>query len=481
MDRRAMRASRPFCRGRFAAVLPMLVLSTGCATASAAFRAGPSGIAAEWSLRDHLSYGRAPAAWAAMRDKKIAPADLLLRHMYRGVISLHAGEFNAGTRSMDRAWTIAEDRYTKRISRGVVSLVTSDAALPYDPGVTERMFIPYYGGLNWLARNERDEAAVEARRLAALLASDAGPQPPAGLQGILRYVSGVMFEAAGERQDALVAYRNAAALLGALPGDTTLAGAGEGDVVVLIEDGFVGRPEPHSLGVWMDGNELVALTTGKKRERFAIAQRVGDRRFDRSYYEPGFVREGWLTYEVNWASFAEPERSAVSVGARAGYAEFGTASADVTAGVRDDFEREQPARLARAIARAAIRHVAMEAADRAFESARKERKKNKEEGEKGGGWGKILLGIGLLFTTATSSVLDQPDLRAWQLLPDRITVARLRLPVGEHPIEVVRGGEVVSLGTVTVTSRGVAVLNHRWWPEGRQGADGRRVALTATP
>jgi hypothetical protein len=87
-----------------------------------------------------------------MSDKKIAPRDALLRHMYRGVIALHSGEHEAGTRSLDRAWTVAEDRFTKSVSRGALSMVTAEAALPYGPGITERMLIPYYGGLNWLAR-----------------------------------------------------------------------------------------------------------------------------------------------------------------------------------------------------------------------------------------------------------------------------------------------------------------------------------------
>ena len=69
---------------------------------------------------------------------------------------------------------------------------------------------------------------------------------------------------------------------------------------------------------------------------------------------------------------------------------------------------------------------------------------------------------------AGSQVLDQPDLRAWQLLPDRVTVARLRLPVGDHPIEVTRDGEAYSLGRVTVRPGSVTVLTHRWWPDERR-------------
>jgi hypothetical protein len=210
MGRRVPRAAR---LSGLVVVLPVLLFGAGCATAGAAFRAGPAGIPAERSIRTNLATGRAASAWAAMSDKKIAPRDALLRHMYRGVIAMHSGDHEAGTRSLDRAWSVAEDRYTKSVSRGALSMMTAEATLPYGPGITERMLIPYYGGLNWLARNERYEAGVEARRLASLLAADAGPKPPAEMVGVLRYVSGVMFEAAGERQDALVAYRNAAAVM----------------------------------------------------------------------------------------------------------------------------------------------------------------------------------------------------------------------------------------------------------------------------
>ncbi len=443
---------------RLAVALPLLLASSGCATASAAFRAGPGGMQAEWTLRDHLTFGRATTAWTAMGDKKIAPADALLRAMYRGVIGLHAGEYTAGSRAMDRAWTLVDDRYSKRVSVGAASLVTSEATLPYYPGITERMFIPYYGALNWLARNELDETAVEARRLSALLASESEEQPPAELRGMLRYVSGVLFQAAGEQQDAMVAYRNAAVLMNTLPGDTTVAPRDSGDVVVLIEEGFVGRPEPRNFGVYMNGDELVALTSGDDNSRLAIARTLERRHYDNSFDR---AQVGWLTYEVNWASFGEATRIDGRVGARTTPAEFSVAGADVTASVRRDFEREMPAKLARAIARTAVRWAASRAAERAFSDAAKKRDDDDDDSK---GWGSFFLGLGLAAATVTSAVIDQPDLRAWQLLPDRLSVARVRLPVGEHPIEVVRGDEVVSLGTVTVRPGGMAVLTHRWWP-----------------
>ncbi len=173
----------------------------------------------------------------------------------------------------------------------------------------------------------------------------------------------------------------------------------------------------------------------------------------------------------------------------------GAIGASVSDAVRADFERRQPGLIARALARAAVREFSMKGAAGAFDAAgdvldddepkrsrtEKEKKGAKRDGDdddgKGGAWiaaGLIALGVGLFAASMSSEVLDQPDLRAWQLLPDRVTVARMRLPVGEHVVEVTRDGEAWSLGTVTVQPGSVTVLVHRWWP-------GRAPLVVAAP
>lgn len=448
-----------------ALALPLVLGTSGCAAANQAWRAGPMGIAAEWTIRDHLMYGRADQAWLAMGDKKVAPRDALLRHMYRGVIALHAQEYDAGAKSMDRAWQIVEERYTKRLSAGAISLVTSDAALPYYPLATEHYFIPYYGALNYLAQGRLDEAAVEARRLAMLLQSD-GRKPSRELEGALRYVNGVFFEAAGEREDAVVAYRNAAALLGTLPGDTLSPRADSGDVVLIVEDGFVGTPQPQSIGVYTNADEIVALTSGPDASRILVAERVAARRyqtFDRS------PEVGWLTYEVNWATFGDPTPGPHPIEVRTNPATFAMLDVDVTGSVGEDFGREVPAKLARGIARAAVRYAAMRAASGQIDKAVNGDDDEDDDEIKKARVGRMLFGVLLGAFSVGSTVIDQPDLRAWQLLPHRLTIARLRLPVGEHPVEVVQGGTVYDLGLVTVRPGGIVVLTHRAWPRGRGG------------
>ncbi len=486
-------------RGVLIGLATLLVLSgTGCATAKQSWRAGPAGIPAERSLREQLLASHFDAAWASVQDRKLAPADALLRHMYKGVVAVQAGEFETGARAMDRAWELTEERWTKRASDAALAMVTSDAALPYYPGMAERLFIPYYGALNWLARNERTHAAVEARRLSSLLESDEQNPPEPRLRGVMRYVAGVTYELAGERNDAQVSFRNAALLLdGALPGDTLPADALHGDVVIFLEDGFVGRPAPQVMTYWFNDDELALLTSEDDSARLATATVLHRRRYDSRYDDDHWRSGSYRSVALTWPGFDDSDHGSLPLGARAigagasaesanrvagdpaesgfqatgdpGWFDGAVADvviADVTASVHADFDRRQPMRLARAIARAAVRDAAMVAAGKSFESAAKaDDKSEDDDDDKDGGldWGKVLLGIGLFATSATSAILDQPDLRAWQVLPDRVGVARMRLPVGEHVIEVTRGSQVISLGTVSVLPGSVTLLTHRWF------------------
>jgi hypothetical protein len=59
--------------------------------------------------------------------------------------------------------------------------------------------------------------------------------------------------------------------------------------------------------------------------------------------------------------------------------------------------------------------------------------------EKAGGNGVVGV-LASLGAQATLTALDTPDTRSWETLPARVAVARFRLPVGDHPIELrVRG------------------------------------------
>src|SRR5690606_28539504 len=140
-------------------------------------------------------------------------------------------------------------------------------------GPTERLVIHYYNALTYFALGDADGAAVEARRLSLLLQRyrAAGQAVDTRLAALLRHFAGAVFEAAGDREDADVAYRNARALRADLPWMEDPQPDSMGDVVVLIERGFVAHRVEQSIHVLLPPYEVEALTGPDRDLRAATA------------------------------------------------------------------------------------------------------------------------------------------------------------------------------------------------------------------
>ncbi len=488
------------------ALLVSPLLLTGCARA--ALQYGHDGLApVDRLVRARLEAGQYGSAYEAVFDADAAVRDRLLRALAAGTLGLYASRTDSSVWALDRAWALSEDRWSKRAGNAAASLVVNDYVLPYTPGPTERLFIPFYGALSWLSRGERDEAAVEARRLTQLLGiapEDSGSVSAAGeVRGLLHYVAGAVFEAAGDRTAAEVAYRNAARLAHVpVNRDTTVADALTGDVVVVLEQGFVGHPVPRDQTVWLSRDEFGALRVSdderSRRAAHGILVREGMRAFRpydaRPRYEMGV--------SINWSEFADgrPVASVVSLsslgtGGLSGAAALVPTTGNVSRAVRADFERGQAARFTRALIRAAGRATLVKAAgDQLAKADEGERRRTgrrdrrdaapaagggarggarvgeevvatadpkHEDDEKSSTVGRVLAGIGLFAIAAASEVNDRPDLRSWNLLPHDLRVVRLRLPVGEQDVRAVVDGREIIVGHALVRAGQVTVLSRR--------------------
>src|SRR5690606_14945169 len=256
----------------------------GCAGLFGSFDVAPSGLRTrDDRLRRMLEGGRADAALEQLvPEGKADPGDALLRALYAGTVAHYAGEYEASSAAFELAVLLAEDRYTTSISRSALSLLTSDRALPFEPSPSERLLIPYYSALNYLNRGDTEGAAVEARRLSALLERyRTDERADRRLHGLLRAFAGAVFEAAGERNDADVAYRNARALgvdsMLAPTRDVPSAPDSLGDVVVLIERGFVAHRVEQGLAVLLLPEEIELFDEGNAEERAALAAHIAAR------------------------------------------------------------------------------------------------------------------------------------------------------------------------------------------------------------
>ncbi|MEJ2185773.1 MAG: hypothetical protein P8Z36_07515 [Gemmatimonadota bacterium] len=453
---------------------------SGCAAAFANRDLAPNGLPKpEEGLRRMLIGGNAAGAFKKVTGKDaVVPDDDLLRLLFAGALGHYAGRYDQSSQLLDVAAAVADDRVTRSISREALSFLSNDRVLPYTPSRTERLMLHYYAALDYLDMGEPGEAAVEARRIAALLDrwdGDAAPDDTPPMHRFFRYFSGVLFQAAGESNDAAVAFRHAPGYADTL----SVPGADSGDVLVLIERGFVAHRVEQSVMIALPGRQLDRLTGGSLPEQLAEAGLVAtyvlaiaDASGYRTYYRdngylhpvhfdpwgadcrragvrcardddenPYLLRVAWPVYRSD-----RPPQDPVSIQLPDGNSVPVQRAMDVTAGELRDFSRERGSLLARTVVRAATKLALTKTVE-------------KKVGDKNEVAGRIL---GIL-TNVGTLVTERADTRTWNVLPGSIEFVKVRLPAGRNTLVVQVDGALSPMGTVEVPAGGSVVTSYRLW------------------
>ena len=162
-------------------------------------------------LQIALEAGQPEKAYADLQ--KNAPKKSDIPFLFElGLVAHYANHFQESNTALDQAGDIAEDRYTKSVSKEAVSLVTSDQMRPYPGTRYERLLSHYYRTINYVYLNQLDGALVECRRATALINYFKGEDEKYDFfgAGFLAHLSGILFEASGEWNDAYISYKQAA-------------------------------------------------------------------------------------------------------------------------------------------------------------------------------------------------------------------------------------------------------------------------------
>ena len=428
------------------------------------YELGPEGIARpQHRLRQALVAGDFVRALAWRED------DALLDRLTRATSAYYAGQYLRAGALLDTAALVSDDRITERLSRDALALVTNDIARPYRPRRTERLFIPYYGMLAYARGARWEDAAVEARRLAALLAQhesdrDDGERP---LHAVLSHLAGAVLERAGRADEAQVAYRAAHLAVEQAPERLATLGRDEGELLVVLERGFVAHRVTERIDVYIgDDDEHRRDPRHPQRDIEPEAQPGADPRRTKNAMDvlgvgttpppdSGKARRRREKHHDDdadyWLAVAFPtlRRSSRQWGTSA-QLRIEDAAADVVriASVVDDAasadeRRDRLAMLARATARAGAKY--------ALAKAVKDKK-----GDAAG----TLANYG-------ASLLERADVRAWHLLPQEVQLHRTRMTAGTHAVrlEVMEGGvtRTLDLGAVTVRPGTVTIAPFRVW------------------
>ena len=351
-----------------------------------------------------------------------------------GLVAHYANYFSESSAAFDQAEDIAEDRYTKSISKEVSSLVTSDKLRPYVGTRYERLLSHYYRALNYVYLNQLDGALVECRRATNLINYFKGENEKYDFfgTGFLAYFSGMFFEAAGEWNDALISYKqaaeyyqNAAEKTGVeMPADigyslvrlTRKLGFtdeferyrnqyGEppeplentGELILFYESGYV---PPKSEEVLM----FPILKTDDVEDEKFVPTLVGRQGMTYKDVELEYL----LRIAMPTIGSRRPHFAGIQV-AVGGDKKKGVLVEDVENIAIETFDAQRPVILFRTLLRAVGKYLIY-------------RKANKENEA-----------LGLLVNLA-GVVTEQADTRSWKTLPNQIFMVRMSLPAGTHTL-----------------------------------------------
>ena len=426
-----------------------LLSATGCATLRATlagYATGRGGITrSQQTLRDALVDQEFVKALGWHDD------DALLQSLTTGVAAYYAGQYARSAAILDTAALVADDRITASLSKDGLALVTNDMARPYQPRRTERLFIPYYAMLAYARLGAWDDAAVEARRLVALLEQFGDDRDDAerSVHGSLEHLAGAVFERAGERDAARVAYRAAHALRSTLPetiGSGTIADQGE--LLLVVERGFVAHRVTQTIALELedeDDHEAPRNDSLGRRRPLPLSQ-YGALSLTSSRHRRHHDDDDDYHLTIAFPTLrrsARPWGGDVSVAVDEVPVDGFSAAAVIDDASAVDERRERAALAVRAAARAAAKYAVTKAI---------KDKKGEVAGE---------------IANFGASLLERADVRSWHLLPQEFSLIRVRVPAGSRTVRLQVGEgwavRTVELGSVVVRRGELTILPVRLW------------------
>lgn len=389
----------------------------------------------------------------------------LLYEMDRGMTLHLAGEYVRSNAELEKADQEVERLYTRVIRTEAAAFLTNDTLLPYEGEPYEHVMINVIKALNYVGLGQLTEALVEARQIdhrLNVLSDRVSGNDTYRNDAFARYLSGVLYEAAGDMNNAFIAYRNAyeayesmrawsrvppppmlqADLLRTsealhlttefgeyrrrFPDATWMSQTMQAQlaqVVVISYNGRAPRKEDQfiDLPISLDALQLVLLNRGLLRNPNRQAQRVSDSVL---YGLNGQVVRVALPQLVPQKTQILYEEVTVTGPAATSYTGRSQLIHDTTAMAQKALSVRFTGIATKAVARAAVKYSAAEAATRGAQQA-----VHKDDAA----WVGLLVG---LLTKGLATASEESDKRSWRTLPDEIQMARLWVPAGEYEVRV---------------------------------------------
>ncbi len=423
-------------------------------------------------LRISLETGNYEEAYAELKKNAQKKAELPLLFEL-GMVAHYANHFMDSNETLGQAEEIADELYTKSLSKEALSLVTSDLAKPYAVKKYERLLSYYYQILNYYYLNQLSGALVECRQATNLIEYYKGEGDDYDFfgSGFVAYLCGMIFEAAGEWNDAFISYRQAEvnyrnslekagvpipeylgdslvrvarklgfteeaadyqALYGALPEYPE----NYGELILFYESGYVPQKDKVTLTFPILKTDEFGEEHEAEAKKFVptLLEREG-----RTY--PDVELEYLLHIEMPTYHSNRPQLTGIKVQVGE-MIEQGHLVEDVEQIAIETLNTEYTVVLFRTLVRALLKYLVTREVDKKSEV------------------------LGLL-ANLVNIITEKADTRSWVTLPNQIFMVRMSLPEGTHTVGLsfLNGNGGIGLrerlGDVEISSNRITLLNYR--------------------
>ena len=144
-------------------LLGLAVLCSACAAPSLRYKTEVNRLAAQGDFQ------AAAAKVEAKKHKMYARQDRALAYLDEATFLHDAGQTEKSDDLFARAQDRIEDLYTRSATRTVGQVLINDLTLPYSVAAYERALTYFYRAMNFLDRNNLEDATVEMRRAVSFL------------------------------------------------------------------------------------------------------------------------------------------------------------------------------------------------------------------------------------------------------------------------------------------------------------------------
>lgn len=364
-------------------------------------------------MRLELYQNRPEAALKIVDSSAIAKSssDKVLYLMERGNILYLQDKYKDAAQVWDEALRLIDALYTVSVSKQASSYLVNETVTDYEGEAHEKVLLPVFSALAYLAAGEPNSAIVEARRTAKILENITASSEGKNLykrDAFAHYLAGVIFEIKREWDNAIIEYKRAFEAVQENHGwaaDVQIEAYALALSRVAIARGR--RDITDKIGRELPNFKYTPDSSLSEKAEVVVIYEAGKTPTKKA--EDTFVGMGAKVVRISYPVFVDEyyasRSAAVYVNGILAARTF--VAQDIGAMARQALADKKPKYIAKMIARNAAKFVLAHEAERRL--------------------GPL---AGLAVSVAGAGI-EVADTRSWSTLPDLMTVARVAVPVGQ--------------------------------------------------